>query len=185
MSNSIQISGCGHPWALNAHFSLFLSLITTLILYFHNHLSLSLSLSVSLSLSPLIISFNNIYSHKIYATIMKINSIIRICWRPAKSSCFHSEEHTVLYDLHKTNRIITTLFYFSIIINDKRRSTVKAANRKLISFMSFENITFIYRAFQVWAWPFLDKLTTSKSTYLGWPILFLNWSHDVSVTWYS
>ena len=29
------------------------------------------------------------------------------------------------------------------------RSTVKAANRKLISFMSFENITFIYRAFRV------------------------------------
>ena len=28
------------------------------------------------------------------------------------------------------------------------RSTVKAANRKLISFMSFENITFIYRAFR-------------------------------------
>ena len=27
------------------------------------------------------------------------------------------------------------------------RSTVKAANRKVISFMSFENITFIYRAF--------------------------------------
>ena len=31
----------------------------------------------------------------------------------------------------------------------KLRSTVKAANRKFISFMSFENITFIYRTFQV------------------------------------
>ena len=28
-------------------------------------------------------------------------------------------------------------------------STVKAANRKFINFMSFENITFLYRAFQV------------------------------------
>ena len=30
-----------------------------------------------------------------------------------------------------------------------QRSTVKAANRKLTSFMSFENITFTYRAFRV------------------------------------
>ena len=31
----------------------------------------------------------------------------------------------------------------------KVRGTVKTANRKFISFISFENITFIYRAFQV------------------------------------
>ena len=30
-----------------------------------------------------------------------------------------------------------------------QRSTVKAANKKFISFVSFETITFIYRAFQV------------------------------------
>ena len=29
--------------------------------------------------------------------------------------------------------------------------------------MSFENITFIYRAFQIWAWPLLDKRSTSKT----------------------
>ena len=27
-------------------------------------------------------------------------------------------------------------------------------------FMSFKNITFIYRAFQVWVWPLLDKRST-------------------------
>ena len=47
------------------------------------------------------------------------------------------------------------------------RSTVKADNRKLISFMSFENITFIYRAFRVWAWPLPDKRRTSKKYELG------------------
>ena len=45
--------------------------------------------------------------------------------------------------------------------------TVKAANRKFISFMSFENITFIYRALQVWAWPWLDKRSMSKKYVLG------------------
>ena len=34
--------------------------------------------------------------------------------------------------------------------------------KKFISFVSFENIKFIYRAFQVWAWPLLDKRSTSK-----------------------
>ena len=48
-----------------------------------------------------------------------------------------------------------------------QRSTVKAANRKLISFMSFENITFIYRAFRVWAWPLLHKRSTSSKYVLG------------------
>ena len=46
-----------------------------------------------------------------------------------------------------------------------QRSTVKTANKKLISFMSFE--IFIYRVFQVWAWPLLDKLSTSKKYALG------------------
>ena len=54
-----------------------------------------------------------------------------------------------------------------ILIRSKLRSTVKAANRKFISFMSFENITFIYRAFQVWAWALLDKRSTSKEYILG------------------
>ena len=60
----------------------------------------------------------------------------------------------------------------AILTNQKReiheaRSTVKAANRKFISFMSFENITFIYRTFQVWAWPLLDKRSTSEEYVLG------------------
>ena len=38
---------------------------------------------------------------------------------------------------------------FKTVLHDTVRSTVKAANKKIISFVSFENITFIYRAFQV------------------------------------
>ena len=49
-----------------------------------------------------------------------------------------------------------TLAHFS------HRSTVKAANKKFISFVSFENITFIYRTFQVWAWTLLDKRSTGE-----------------------
>ena len=45
---------------------------------------------------------------------------------------------------------------------NRQRSTDKAANWKFIRFMWFENITFIYKAFQVWAWPLLDKRSTSK-----------------------
>ena len=60
---------------------------------------------------------------------------------------------------------------FSVIVcwgkTYKSRSTVKAANRKFISFMSFENITFIYRTFQVWAWPLLDKRSTSEEYVYG------------------
>ena len=48
------------------------------------------------------------------------------------------------------------MFYIAIVGNVKqeqrqrsRRSTVKAPNRKFIKFMSFQNITFIFRAFQV------------------------------------
>ena len=53
-------------------------------------------------------------------------------------------------------------------------STVKAANRKFISFMSFGIIAFIYRAFQVWVvWHYLTNVARIKSTYWGWPILFI------------
>ena len=31
---------------------------------------------------------------------------------------------------------------------------------------------------------YLTNVARVKSTYWGWPILFINWSHDVSVTWY-
>ena len=46
-------------------------------------------------------------------------------------------------------------------------STVKANYWKFIGFMSFENIMFIYRDFQVWAWPLLNKRSTSKKYLLG------------------
>ena len=67
----------------------------------------------------------------------------------------------------KTNLCLTNLEMYSVsemyrVSQINSRSTVKAANRKFISFMSFENITFIYRAFQVWAWPLLDKRSASK-----------------------
>ena len=32
---------------------------------------------------------------------------------------------------------------------------------------------------------YLTNVARVKSTYWGWPILYINWSHDVSVTWYS
>ena len=32
---------------------------------------------------------------------------------------------------------------------------------------------------------YLTNVARVKSKYWGWPILFINWSHDVSVTWYS
>ena len=32
---------------------------------------------------------------------------------------------------------------------------------------------------------YLTNVARVKRTYWGWPILFINWSHDVSVTWYS
>ena len=71
----------------------------------------------------------------------------------------------IRYSVHK--------FLFAV-----KLSTVKAANRKLISFMSFENITFIYRTFQVWAWPLLDKRSTSEEFVLG-----LTDSNYKFVTW--
>ena len=65
------------------------------------------------------------------------------------------------------------------------RSTVKTAYRKFIGFMSFEYVTYKYMAFRVWAWPLLDKRSTSKKYSWGWPIQCINWLHNVSVTWYS
>ena len=47
------------------------------------------------------------------------------------------------------------------------RSTVKAANRKFILLCKIETITFIFRAFQVWAWPLLDKRSTRRKYLLG------------------
>ena len=47
------------------------------------------------------------------------------------------------------------------------RRAVKAAYRKVIGFMSFDNITYVYRAFQVWVWSILDKLSTSKENLSG------------------
>ena len=55
-------------------------------------------------------------------------------------------------ELASTVAILKTYFSDMQRQNDncqKQRSTVTAANKKFISFVSFENITFIYRAFQV------------------------------------
>ena len=57
--------------------------------------------------------------------------------------------------------------YYRQFISNDLRSTVKAANRKFIRFMSCENITFLYSAFQFWAWPLLDKRSTSKKYVFG------------------
>ena len=48
---------------------------------------------------------------------------------------------------HSGVRKLPVLSMYFRFVN--QRSTVKAANKKIISFVSFENITFIYRAFQV------------------------------------
>ena len=56
-------------------------------------------------------------------------------------------------DVNELELRIQNSFQFDAFIayayEDTERSTVKAANKKFISFMSFENITFINRAFQV------------------------------------
>ena len=49
-----------------------------------------------------------------------------------------------------------------------KRSTVKAANRKFISFMSYENITFIYRFFFKFEVDhYLTNVARLKSMYWG------------------
>ena len=62
--------------------------------------------------------------------------------------------------------MVHILKLYLIFIN-LERGTVKAANRKFMRFMSFENITFMYRAFQVWTWALCDKRSTNKKYVLG------------------
>ena len=116
-------------------------------------------------------------------------------FRVKQTVCYQSFMRRILNSKHLELRSVT---FCSVSFNlqplsvnnewmhiGQLRNTVKAAYRKFISFMSFENITFTYRAFQVWAWPLLENIARVKSMYWGWPILFINWSHDVTVTWYS
>ena len=67
----------------------------------------------------------------------------------------------------------------------KKRSTVKAANKTFITFMSFETLRLYTGIFKFELDHYLTNVARVKSMYWGLPILFINWSHDVSVTWYS
>ena len=93
---------------------------------------------------------------------------------------FYSMSKTI-FDQHLVQCIFTSTYNWSIevihmhwpvsianILNSSKNvqrnicRTVEAANRKCISVMSFKNITFIYRAIQVWTKPLHDKRSTSK-----------------------
>ena len=66
------------------------------------------------------------------------------------SICLHNLRGVIKNFVDRCNKINTYEAMLTDFVGKiKQRSTVKAANGKFISFMPSENITFIYRAFQV------------------------------------